>query len=216
MKTKNDCQRLALAVIERVIYFHRMSKYCVFGDSITHGGGDPEFGGWTGRLFREIEGRSKDNRVYNLGIVSDTSTGLLARIEVEARARKADVIVIMIGINDSRYYGSHDKPETTIEFYRENLAKIVAIARTFTPRVTMIGSTRVDEAKSMPIEWSPEKFYDNATIARYESVLRDFCASESLPFVEVSDVLTVDDLGDGIHPNAEGYRKLYERIGPRI
>ncbi len=192
-----------------------MSKYCIFGDSITRGAGDPEHNGWAGRFLRERETVSED-RVYVLGINGDTSAGLLARIEVEARARKADAIVIMIGINDSRYYGSHDKPENTIDGYRENLAKIVAIARTFTPRITMIGSTRVDEAKSMPIAWSPEKFYDNATIASYESVLRDFCASESLPLVEVSDVLTVDDLGDGVHPNAEGYRKLYERIGPRI
>ena len=189
-----------------------MSKYCLFGDSITHGGGDPEFGGWAGRFCRENEVESSDNRAYNLGIVSDTSSGLLARIEVEARARKADAIVIMIGINDSRYYGSKDKPETTLDGYRENLAKIVAVARTFTPRITMIGSTRVDETKTMPIEWSPEKFYDNATIAAYESVLRDFCAAEGLPFVEVSDVLTVDDLGDGVHPNSEGYRKLYDRI----
>lgn len=193
-----------------------MSKYCIFGDSITRGAGDPEHGGWAGRFLREKELASDDDRVYVLGINSDTSSGLLARIEVEARARKPDAIVIMIGINDSRYYGTHDRPETTLDGYRDNLAKIVTIARTFTPRITMIGSTRVDEAKSMPIEWSPEKFYDNATIARYESVLRDFCASESLPFVEVSDVLTVDDLGDGVHPNAEGYRKLYERIGPRI
>ena len=192
-----------------------MSKYCLFGDSITRGAGDPEHGGWAGRFLRERETAS-DDRVYVLGINGDTSTGLLARIEVEARARKADAIVVMIGINDSRYYGSHDKPETTIDGYRESLAKIVEIARTFTTKITMIGSTRVDEAKSMPIAWSPEKFYDNATIASYESVLRDFCASESLPFVEVSDVLTVDDLADGVHPNPEGYRKLYERIAPNL
>ncbi len=192
-----------------------MSKYCIFGDSITRGAGDPEFNGWAGRFLRERETVS-DDRVYVLGINGDTSTGLLARIEVEARARKADVVVIMIGINDSRYYGSKDKPETTLDGYRDNLAKIVAIARTFTPRITMIGMTRADETKTMPISWSPEKFYDNATIASYESVLREFCASEGLPFVEVSDVLTVDDLGDGIHPNAEGYRKLYERIGPQL
>lgn len=200
-----------------------MSKYCIFGDSITRGGGDPEHGGWAGQFLREREIPSPSkgegqgevlggDRVYVLGINGDTSTGLFARIEVEARARKADVIVIMIGINDSRYYGSKDKPETTIDGYRENLAKIVAIARSFTPRITMIGSTRVDETKTMPISWSPEKFYDNATIANYESVLREFCAAEDLTFVDVSDVLTVDDLGDGIHPNAEGYRKLFERI----
>ncbi|MEI6510981.1 MAG: GDSL-type esterase/lipase family protein [Candidatus Uhrbacteria bacterium] len=188
-----------------------MSKYCIFGDSITRGAGDPEHGGWAGRFLRERETVS-DDRVYVLGINGDTSTGLLARVEVEVRARKADAIVIMIGINDSRYYGSKDKPETTIDGYRENLAKIVGIARTFTPRITMISMTRVDETKTMPIEWSTEKFYDNATIASYESVLREFCASEGLPFVDVSDVLTVDDLGDGIHPNAEGYRKLFERI----
>jgi len=200
-----------------------MSKYCIFGDSITRGAGDPEFNGWAGRFLREREipspskgeGQGEvlgDDRVYVLGINGDTSAGLLARIEVEARARKADVIVIMIGINDSRYYGSHERPETTLDGYRENLAKIVAIARTFTTKITMIGMTRADESKTMPLAWSPEKFYDNATIARYESILREFCASEGLPFVEVSDVLTVDDLGDGIHPNMEGYRKLFERI----
>lgn len=192
-----------------------MSKYCIFGDSITRGAGDPEHGGWAGRFLRERETVS-DDRVYVLGINGDTSAGLLARIEVEARARKPDVVVIMIGINDSRYYGSREKPENTLDGYRENLRKTVSIARTFTPRITMIGSTRVDEAKSMPIAWSPEKFYDNATIARYESVLREFCSAEGLPFVEVSDALAVDDLGDGVHPNAEGYRKLYERIGPQI
>ncbi len=189
-----------------------MSKYCIFGDSIVRGGGDPEFGGWTGRFLREKELGSSEDRVYPLGVNGEPTSGLLLRLEVECHARKPDVILFGTGINDSRYYETHENPETTIDQFQNNLTELIRIARMFTKKVYFVGLTRVDETKTRPIAWSPNKFYDNETITKYDFLLRDFCVKENLSYIDVSGTLAIKDMPDGIHPHSSGYEKLFEHI----
>ena len=74
-----------------------MATICVFGDSIAWGAVDPENGGWVNCLRNYFESKSlrvdQDTDVYNLGISGDNTNDLLARFDVEVRARNPDTIV---------------------------------------------------------------------------------------------------------------------------
>ncbi|MBI4253127.1 hypothetical protein HY623_03065 [Candidatus Uhrbacteria bacterium] len=46
--------------------------------------------------------------------------------------------------------------------------------------------------------------------------MRTFCEEKNIPYISLDGVLTLDDLPDGLHPNAEGHRKMFEKIKSEI
>jgi acyl-CoA thioesterase-1 len=79
-------------------------RICFFGDSIVNGTGDDACLGWVGRICSAARRRGIDLTCYNLGIRRDTSTDILARWQIEARARLPDQydgrLVFSFGAND--------------------------------------------------------------------------------------------------------------------
>lgn len=194
-----------------------MANICIFGDSITWGAWDRE-GGWAAR-FKRVEDEKaiaadfeEYNKIYLLGIAGDTTTGLLERFETECRARKPELILFAIGINDSQYINSKDNPRTDLQTFEANINKLITKARQYTQRIIFIGLTKVDESRTMPVEWNPTKYYENQQIKIYNDAIQDICASEKLQFTDVFDVLENKDLVDGLHPDSEGHKKLFEEI----
>jgi len=180
---------------------------CIFGDSITWGASDTEKGGWAERL-KVYVGEKFDQDVYNLGISGDNTEGLLQRVEFEAEMREPEVIVFAIGINDSRYVRSENKRMVPIEQFRDNLIKLYEISSKIVEKVIFVGLTKVDESKTRSID----KEYDNEGIGQYDTAIKNFCSENNLKFIEMFDVLDVEDLPDGLHPNSKGHAKMFERI----
>jgi lysophospholipase L1-like esterase len=191
-----------------------MATICIFGDSITWGATDPEKGGWANRLRNYFESQGgrvdEDVDVYNLGVSGDNTDDLKLRFEVEARARKPDAIVFAIGINDAQFVISKNGNRVPLEEFSKNITGLINQAKTIAEKVIVVGLTRVDESKTVPIPWNQDKKYLNGDIERYDATLRDVSESLGVLYVDVSKVVSTVDLPDGLHPNSVGHQRLFE------
>lgn len=185
---------------------------CIFGASGTWGANDHELGGWVERLKLYCLESFDDVTVYNLGVSGDNTIKLLRRFAVEAAARKPDLIVFSIGTNDSQSVdtiGNHRVPPENFEI---NLGELRSAALKYTNKIVFVGLPRVDEKRTMPIPWSPTKYYDNSSLAKYDGIVQSFCEKNAIPWVDISQLLTSDDLDDGLHPNARGHQKIFVAV----
>jgi len=190
-------------------------RILIFGDSITWGAGDPEYGGWVTHLRRFFETHGYGNvEVFNLGIPGDTTDDILVRFRTECRARSRhpNLILFAAGINDAKYIRSESNPVTPPEKFRKNVEDLIEKAREFAADILFLGLSRVDESVTMPLPWSPDEFFSNSKSAEYDSIIRQTCTRHGLGFIPLSDLPDRSELADGLHPNTEGYRKMFQRI----
>ncbi|MFH1401778.1 MAG: GDSL-type esterase/lipase family protein [Parcubacteria group bacterium] len=196
-----------------------MSTICVLGDSIVWGAADSEGGGWVTRLFIEL-GKNSEIDVYNLGVSGDKTPNILERFESETKARieeAEDVILIFaIGINDSYFIQSKNSFNIPPAEFRENIKKIIEGARAIAPKITFIGLTPVDESRTTPIPWDTDKSYKNENIKKYNEIIKSVCRDNSVHFIEIFNEWIKSDyqslLEDGLHPNSEGHKKIFETV----
>lgn len=187
-------------------------RISIFGDSIAWGSWDPEGGGWVTRLRRYFEtNENYDVDVYNLGVAGDTTSNLLLRFNTEclARNRHPQIIVFAIGINDSRYINTSDNPQTSVEEFQSNLVELINQAKEFSKKIIFVGLTKVDEVKTMPSPWSQEKFHSNSNVVKYNSIIKKISEEHNLPFIDLLDLLEINHLEDGLHPNSSGHKKIF-------
>lgn len=197
-----------------------MRNFLIFGDSITYGHGDSK-GGWVARFKEEAWDKTF---VYNLGISGDTTAEVLSRLEFEARQRvdpgEEAILVFAVGLNDSIFLNDRGISQTSIDQFIKNLHEIYARAKNISPHILFVGLTPVDDTKTNPVPWAPNKVYKNEYIAKYDQMLKSFCRESSIPFVDVFSVWREKNyigwLYDGVHPNKEGYDKLLQLISPRL
>jgi acyl-CoA thioesterase I len=163
----------------------------VFGDSISAG-----FGLDTGQSFpdllqQDLDRRGLKYRVVNLGVSGDTTQDGVARLSM-AVAEKPAIAVLELGGND----GLRGVP---IGVTRQNLAAMTEAFQGAGARVVLAGMT-------LPPNYGP------VYIRQFESVYRDLAAKYRvtlIPFL-LQGVGGHTELmqRDGLHPNAEGARKV--------
>ena len=190
-----------------------MSQHiCLFGDSITWGAWDPEHGGWGARLRSYFETNNYDIMVYNCGVSGDTTNELLKRFNIESEARQPNIIIFAIGINDSYYYGSKDKPSITIEKFQNNLQELVNQAKKYCSNIIFLGLTPVDENKTKPIPWETTIFHDQENTILYNAKIKEVCKNNDTPFINLLDELKIEDIDDGVHPSPQGHEKMFLKV----
>lgn len=185
---------------------------CLFGDSITWGVEDRVCGGWADRLKTWMYMHDRLADVYNLGISANTSSDVLARFEAEAQARRPDTVVFAIGINDSIWLVDESRSKTSLEQFEQNMHALIEQAHNIAERVICLGITRVDESKTMPVYWNDRIHMTNDLIRTYDQVIAQVCQTKQIEYLPLFDLLEDADLPDGLHPNAEGHEKMFERI----
>jgi lysophospholipase L1-like esterase len=131
---------------------------------------------------------------------------------VEATTRWPDIIIFAIGANDMCHIKSKDNSGTNIEKFQNDLTELVNQAKKFTDKIIFIGLTKVDELKTMPVSWDSTRFYDNDYVSKYNLVIKEFCQDNKLMFIDMLDLINKEDLEDGLHPNSQGHKKMFERI----
>ncbi|MBW2999358.1 hypothetical protein KY339_01690 [Candidatus Woesearchaeota archaeon] len=194
-----------------------MFAICVFGDSLIFGRGDNLNRGWVGRLRKYFEAKDYYNAVYNLGIPGNNTNDLLNRFETECKARIKEnhpedkhVILIGIGLNDSKYIDKPGNPEVKQEIFKKNIKQLIEIAKKYTPEVIFIGLTSVDENRTNPYETT---FFLNDRVKQYNDMIMECCNDNNILFIDIFDEWQKLDyaelLDDGLHPNAKGYEKIY-------
>lgn len=186
---------------------------CIFGDSIAWGAYDPEQGGWANRLRNYFEAQNKDINVYNLSISGDTTTDLLNRLEVELKSREPNIIIFAIGINDAQSVRDVNSTPISIDEFKNNLKKLHSTAHKFADKIIFIGLTPVDELKMKSIFSS---FYANQNIKYLDTEIKKFCEENNTKFISMDEVIGNADLDDGLHPNANGHKKMFDKIRPEI
>lgn len=190
-----------------------MARICIWGDSIVRGHEDLEKGGWVNRLSEYCRQRFDDFYICNLGISGNDTRTLLKRFEVECRARKPEIILFAIGVNDSWYYNSKEKPNVSLDEFGENLKKLFDQAKRHSDNVAFVGIMRVVGEKLSPIPWRPEVSLDDETTKKYDLALKEFCQEEEVPYLYMYDLLSGEELKeDGLHPGPAGHEKMFQRV----
>lgn len=185
---------------------------CIFGDSITWGRGLLARMGWANLLRNELE-KQKKFSLYDLGIDRDTSKNLLERFDVEARARKPDIIIFAIGTNDSVFRKTTDNPETPIKDFENNLQNLVQKAKQFTNAIIFVGLVKGDDRLTNPLADSTTgKSYSKENVKKYNDSIKNIALKNKLQFIDIYDDLNDMDFYDGLHPNESGHQKIFKKI----
>ena len=194
--------------------FKIKGNVCVFGDSIVWGAWDKELLGWCNRLSKYCMMIYEDDcTVYNLGIPSDTTTGLLKRMENECNVRNPQTIIVSIGINDAIYLNREKYILTDSETFMKNVQNIIDICKSYTNNILFVGLTKVNEDFTNPISWDNNQSYFNKNIEKYNKIIKEICIENNVEFLDIFNLLDEENINiDGIHPNERGHEIIFNNI----
>ena len=166
-----------------------------FGDSLTAGYGLPRAQAYTTLLQQKLDSAGLAYRVVNAGVSGDTSAGGVRRI---AWALEGNVkfLILELGGNDAL----RGLPVTEL---RKNLAQIIEAAQKRGVTVLLAG-----------MEAPPN--LGAAYTTAFRQVYRDLARQYKLAFIPfvlegIGGIQTLNQ-PDGIHPNAEGEKRMTETI----
>lgn len=162
-----------------------------FGDSLTAGYGlDPGLS-YADFLQKEIDRKGYQFRVVNQGISGDTTDGGVSRLEA-ALLLKPAIVILELGAND----GLRGLP---VAATRANLTAMVDGFQKAGARVLLAGMT-------LPRNYGADYIGD------FEQIFRDLKREKKLAIIPffLEGVATQPELmqRDGMHPTAEGCRKV--------
>lgn len=202
-----------------------MAQILVFGDSITFGMWD-EMGGWPVRLMQHFNKRVIDSDLeefiatYSLGIPGNTSEDLISRFEVEMNPRinteQETTILFAIGTNDSHIINPGGKNAVDTATFEHNLRRLYEMAKHYTKQIYFVGLPMVDEKKTNPLFWMKDRSYTNEQIEKYDQIIKTVATEVGVPFIDIYSEFAKGDhsklLADGLHPNSEGHKVMFETV----
>lgn len=202
----------------------------IFGDSITQGFWDLEYGGWVQRVRKEYDKQTIKNlagpsrEFYNLGISGDTTAGIVKRLSyaVEARRWQDDpfILVFQVGLNDTQF--AHEEVMSTPEQYRDELDVLISSARHYSDKLLFVGLMPVDDKLCSPWTHSPASIsFKNERILEFEGALRKICIEKDIPHVQIFEKFQEEQakrelLADGLHPNDAGHQLIADLVKPEL
>ncbi len=195
----SGCGRRAEAPAPRPAAPSPTRTVVILGDSLTAGLGLPEAQAYPALLQARLRREGLPWTVVNAGVSGDTTAGGLARLDWIYR-RKVDVLMVALGAND----GLRGLP------LKETEANLRAILR----RGRKEGSRLVLAGMQMPENLGPE--YRRGFEALFPRVAKEEGAL-LIPFL--LEGVAMDpalNQADGIHPNAEGARRVEATVWPTL
>jgi len=199
-----------------------MNGILIFGDSITAGRGVEKGKSWVGRLCRVFDEKNKYNFiVYNLGVPGESTVELLERFKVECQSRTrrqciddSFIVVLNIGLNDSKCLNSFDNPKTPTDVFRKNINKLISIAKQYTKKTIFVGLIPIDEEKTVP---ASNVYLNNKRVEIYNRIIEECCNQRNILFLNLfkdwlkqNYKIFLSD--DGLHPNELGHQKIFEKV----
>ncbi|MFH1307278.1 MAG: SGNH/GDSL hydrolase family protein [archaeon] len=201
-----------------------MGELFVFGASTECGAWDEE-GGWVERLRRFLYKKaiktSLDNGwiVNNLAVDGDDSSGMLKRIESEIKPRlwpdSDQIILIVVGANDSLYNNKTKKLRVPLEKFKENMLQIFEIAKKYSDKVAYIAHMPCDESKVDPVPWLLECSYKNENSGKIFSLAEQAAREKNIEFINLFSKFKSSYknlLIDGVHPNSQGHEQVFNIV----
>lgn len=189
-----------------------MKTIVFIGDSITEGAGDDERGGWTRRVEAWLP---EGVRAVHAGISGNVITDVLARFDRDVLAHQPDIVVLAIGINDSRQYPSQSwRNGVPIAEFEAGLAEFARRASALPGPKLVVGLNPVDERTSL---FEEGMIYASEAQRLYDAALQAFAQRESYVYVPVEPVFAAKGgaealTTDGLHPNPEGHELIARAV----
>jgi acyl-CoA thioesterase-1 len=168
-----------------------------FGDSLTFGQGVERERNYPSQLQAELDKLGYQYHVVNAGVSGDTTTGGVARLDLVLK-QKPQIVILELGAND----GLRGQPVAQM---RQNLVKMIEALQKEKVTVVLAGM-------EVPPNYGPEY-----TVS-FRKTFTDLAQQYQLPlipfFLEGVGGDPNFNLPDGIHPTAEGYRKVVQNLLP--
>lgn len=179
--------------------------YIVFGDSIVYGLYDKEYCGWVNRLRKKLENISENNYIVNLGIPGQCSLDIKKRFELEIKNRYNDydnfILLFAFGIKDALKLNDN---LNYINEFKDNVKHIISRAREYTSNIYFVGLLQPD--------YDTRKEYSVDYVNDIDKILCECCNSEEIKYINVSNLISKNELVDGLHPLDNGHEKIASYI----
>ena len=180
----------------------------IVGDSIAYGVGDDEFFGWYNRLRKKIID-SQNEFFFNLSIPGQSSCEIINRFKSEFLSRYNDNdtfnIFFAFGIKDALKLNDNDD---YIRIFQENVNELISFSKKYTQNIYFLGLLDVD----INIRTN----YNKNNIKIIDDTLESICICNNVNYIKMSSILSIEDLIDGLHPNAKGHEKISDYIYERL
>ncbi len=204
-----------------------MTHILVFGDSIAWGAWDAQ-GGWVERLKNLTNEKNKKYStdkdfwclIYNLGVSGEISDNIITRFDTETKSRlsenKENIIIFALGTNDSSFLKSKKDNWVPIKRFEKNIQKLIDLSSKRFAKTIFLGITPVDEDKTNPIPWATDIYYTNENVKQYNKIMSKICALNGAEFIDIFEVFSKSGpnrlLEDGLHPNTDGHKLIFEAV----
>ncbi|HEX6398719.1 MAG TPA: arylesterase [Steroidobacteraceae bacterium] len=170
----------------------------MLGDSLSAGYGIKIQEGWVNLLAQRLATEGYGYRVVNASVSGETTQGGLARLPRALETHKPAIVIVELGGND----GLRGLPLKTS---RDNLDKIIGLARAAKARVLLVGMI-------IPPNYGPRYSQE------FRDMFTDLAAKYPVGFVPflLDQVALKPDLmqADGIHANTRGQPRMLENVWP--
>ncbi len=177
-----------------------LKRVLAFGDSLTAGFGLPAGESLPAQLEKRFTADGLDVKVINAGVSGDTTAMGLERLDYALSGEPVDVAVLALGANDIL---QGLPPKDT----RANLEKMIEIFRAK-------GVTVILAAMASSNNWG------QAYRQEFDSIFPDLATKYGVTMVPFFMEGVWGDpsllLGDGLHPNLSGVRKIVDKIAPYV
>jgi acyl-CoA thioesterase-1 len=170
-----------------------------FGDSLTAGYQLPPAAAFPAQLEKALRAKGHNVRVVNAGVSGDTSADGLARLDW-AMPDKVGAVILELGANDALR-------GIPVERTKAALGEILS-------RLKARGAAVLIAGMEAPRNWGPE--YAAAFSAMYRALAEEHGAPLYPFFVDGVALQPSLNLGDGLHPNADGVAEIVRRILPSV
>lgn len=168
-----------------------------FGDSLTAGLGVAAEEAYPAQLQRRLDRAGYRYQVVNAGVSGDTTAGGLRRVDWVLKSRPA-LVIVELGANDGLRGLSLDAT-------RANLDEILG-------RLRAAGVTVVLAGMKLPPNYGRD--YIGAFEAIYPELARRHGVALMPFFLEGVAAQPTLNQPDGIHPTAQGYKLIVDRLWP--
>lgn len=163
--------------------------------------------------YCDLEKYYPDFLAYNRGIASDTTDGLLKRMNESIFALKPSVIVLLIGINDFVFC------DGGIEHIEKNYNEILRQIKEKLPDTIVIAQSCYPVTSGQ----YPNHYKANALVPILNEKIETLAYSYGYVYVDVYSSLVTEGgtlnpqyTDDGLHPNDNGYKVISSVLNPVI
>jgi len=170
-----------------------------FGDSLTAGYGVAPEEAYPALLAARLRGEGYRYQVVNAGVSGDTTAGGLRRVDWALRARP-NIVLLELGVNDALR-------GLDLGQVRANLDAIVTRFEAGGARVLLLGMR-------LPPNYGARYAGEFARI--YDEIARQRKLALMPFFLDGVGAVPALNQPDGIHPTAEGYRIVVDRLWPHL